>query len=118
MVDPVADRFIPGRERILAHGGLVAGVAAGIGFAAAFGLALTPELVAVTVVLSIVSQVGDLFESQVKRRFGAKDSGRLVPGHGGMMDRVDGLVFAAVTALAIGIGHGGLGNAAQGLVVW
>jgi phosphatidate cytidylyltransferase len=75
-------------------------------------------LVLVTVGLSVVSQLGDLFESHVKRRFGAKDSGRLVPGHGGMMDRVDGLVFASVAALVIGVGHAGLSSPAQGLVIW
>jgi len=101
-----------------AIGGLLAGVAAGLAFAAAFGLAPAPGLVVVAVVLSVVSQLGDLFESQVKRRFGAKDSGRLVPGHGGMMDRVDGLVFASLAAVVIGIGHGGLDNPAQGLMVW
>ena len=58
-------------------------------------------LVPIAIVLSIVSQLGDLFESWVKRRSGAKDSGRIIPGHGGIMDRIDGLGAAAVAALAL-----------------
>jgi phosphatidate cytidylyltransferase len=45
--------------------------------------------------LSVISQAGDLFESWLKRKFNVKDSSRLIPGHGGVMDRLDGLIFAA-----------------------
>jgi phosphatidate cytidylyltransferase len=59
----------------------------------------------IALVLSIASQIGDLFESFVKRRFGVKDSSRLIPGHGGVMDRVDGLIFACGAALALVLGQ-------------
>jgi phosphatidate cytidylyltransferase len=49
--------------------------------------------------LSIISQVGDLFESWLKRRFDVKDSSKLIPGHGGVMDRLDGLIFVAPVAV-------------------
>lgn len=52
--------------------------------------------VLLAIVLSVLSQIGDLFESWLKRRAGIKDSGQLIPGHGGAMDRVDGLVFATI----------------------
>ena len=66
-----------------------------------------PPPAAVAFVLSVVSQAGDLLESAVKRRFNAKDASQLIPGHGGLMDRLDGFVAAAVTGVLIGMAHGG-----------
>jgi phosphatidate cytidylyltransferase len=68
--------------------------------------------------LSCVSQAGDLFESAFKRWYGAKDAGRLIPGHGGVMDRLDGFIAAAAVAAIVGILRGGPENPARGLLVW
>jgi phosphatidate cytidylyltransferase len=101
-----------------AIGGLTAAGLAAIAVAKLAGLSGLISIALVTVVLSAVSQAGDLFESQLKRRFGAKDSSHLIPGHGGLMDRLDGFVFAAVVAALIGILRGGVEAPARGLLVW
>ena len=94
----LAPRISPGKTWSGAIGGTVAGVVAGAIVIFSHGESLTFGLVVFTLALSIFSQIGDLFESFVKRRFGVKDSSRLIPGHGGVMDRVDGLVFACFLA--------------------
>jgi phosphatidate cytidylyltransferase len=111
-------RVSPKKTWAGAVGGLAFGVAAGALVAGAFGLRPGGMLIVVIAALSVASQAGDLFESSVKRRFGAKDSGSLIPGHGGLMDRVDGLTFAAGLAMVIGALHGGAGHVAAGLVQW
>ena len=68
--------------------------------------------------LSIAAQLGDLLESWIKRRFGAKDASQLIPGHGGVMDRLDGFWAAALVACLLGIARGGLHNPGLGLLVW
>lgn len=101
-----------------AFGGLAGGVAAGA--AVAYASVGTAPMVAglVALVLSIVAQGGDLFESAVKRRFGVKDASHLIPGHGGAMDRLDGFLVAALVAVLIGSVHQGMAAPARGLLVW
>lgn len=100
-----------------AIGGLAGGVAAGSLLAYASGVG-SPAVGIIAALLSVLAQLGDLFESAVKRRFGAKDTGALIPGHGGMMDRLDGFLVAALAAAVIGILRHGTDAPAQGLLLW
>jgi phosphatidate cytidylyltransferase len=101
-----------------AVGGLAGGVAVSVAVAYASGVGKLGIVGVMACVLSVLAQAGDLFESSVKRRFGAKDASRLIPGHGGLMDRLDGFIAAALAALLIGIIHQGMAAPARGLLVW
>ncbi len=96
-------RVSPGKTWSGACGGVVAALL--IGAVAAIVLGRLPVWfwLAAAFALSVASQAGDLLESALKRRFGVKDSGRLIPGHGGLLDRVDGLVGAAVVGYAVAV---------------
>ncbi|ODT48732.1 MAG: hypothetical protein ABS59_11715 [Methylobacterium sp. SCN 67-24] len=95
-----------------ALGGALAGTAGGMAvwalMPATAGLGFGVVL-AISLAASVVSQAGDLFESAIKRRFGTKDSSRLIPGHGGFLDRLDGywavLVFAGMLLYLARLGH-------------
>lgn len=100
-----------------AVGGFVASLAVAAGFAA-FHLGKIMPLLLVAAALSVAAQLGDLFESAVKRRFGVKDSSHIIPGHGGLMDRLDGFVAAIVLAAIFGFLRGGADGAGHALMVW
>jgi phosphatidate cytidylyltransferase len=110
-------RVSPKKTWAGAVGGFVASLVIAAGFAA-FGLGKTGPLLLLGAVLSIASQLGDLFESAVKRRFGVKDSSHIIPGHGGLMDRLDGFVAAVVLAAIFGFLRGGADGVGRGLMVW
>ncbi len=110
-------RVSPKKTWAGAIGGFVASLAVAGGFAA-FDLGKTGPLLLLGAVLSVVSQFGDLFESAVKRRFGVKDSSHIIPGHGGLLDRLDGFVAAVVVAAIFGFLRGGADGVGRGLMVW
>ncbi len=110
-------RVSPKKTWAGAIGGFAASLAVAAGFAA-FGLGKTGPILLLGAVLSIASQFGDLFESAVKRRFDVKDSSHIIPGHGGLLDRLDGFVAAIVVAAVFGFLRGGVDGVGRGLMVW
>jgi phosphatidate cytidylyltransferase len=104
----LAPRVSPSKTWAGAAGGLLAAMAVGgLAALALRGGALPPAL-PVAAGIGIAAQLGDLLESAVKRHYGVKDSGGLIPGHGGLLDRLDGVLTAAPVAalLAVAMGRG------------
>jgi phosphatidate cytidylyltransferase len=110
-------RVSPKKTWAGAVGGFGASLLVAAGFVA-FLSGKAAALLLLAAVLSVVSQLGDLFESAVKRRFGVKDSSQIIPGHGGLLDRLDGFIAAIVLAAVLGILRGGADGAGIGLMVW
>lgn len=98
----LAPRLSPNKTWSGAVGGVVAAVAVGLAAAAITGLAGYGTAIWASAVLAVAAEVGDLIESTLKRRFGVKDMGRLIPGHGGVLDRLDSLLLAGPLA-ALGL---------------
>jgi phosphatidate cytidylyltransferase len=110
-------RVSPNKTWAGAIGGFAASLVISAAFAAS-GFGKIGPLLLLGAILSIASQLGDLFESAVKRRFGVKDSSHIIPGHGGVLDRLDGFVAAVVMAAILGFLRGGVDGAGHGLMVW
>ncbi len=92
----LAPDISPSKTWAGAVAGLAAGIGVTIGFAHYFGAVADPSFVAAGTALSLLTQCGDLAESGLKRTFGVKDASDLIPGHGGALDRLDGMLFATL----------------------
>jgi phosphatidate cytidylyltransferase len=103
----LAPRVSPGKTWSGLLGGIAAAAITGAVAAAVEGQVGVAAVALASAGLAVVAQAGDLFESAVKRTFGVKDTSRLIPGHGGMMDRVDGMVAAIAAAALVVLAHGG-----------
>jgi phosphatidate cytidylyltransferase len=110
-------RVSPNKTWAGAIGGFAGSLVVAVAFAG-LGFGKTAPLLLLGGALSIASQLGDLFESAVKRRFGVKDSSHIIPGHGGLLDRLDGFVAAVVLAAIFGLLRGGMDGVGRGLMVW
>lgn len=108
----LAPRISPKKTWAGLAGGMIAAGLVGAATAALLGWPNAPALVALSVGLAVVSQGGDLAESAIKRKFKVKDSGRLIPGHGGLLDRLDGLMAAAPAVAAVALVGG------DGVLAW
>ncbi len=108
----LAPRISPGKTWAGLVGGVVCAALVGAATTVLLELPSRAPLILLSALLAVVAQAGDLFESLVKRRFEAKDSGELIPGHGGVLDRLDGLLAAAPVVAVITVFSG------QGVLAW
>lgn len=93
-------RFSPNKTWSGFFGGLIGAAAAAVGVAALLMRLSLAGAALIGLAGGLATMMGDLWESMLKRRFGVKDSGDLIPGHGGLLDRVDGLMFATLVFAA------------------
>lgn len=109
----LAPAISPNKTWSGALGGMLGAMVVGVVAALALGGPISiPVVAAVALLLGLATQSGDMFESWIKRRFGVKDSSALLPGHGGLLDRLDGVMAAAPVAALIGLASG------PGVHVW
>lgn len=114
----LAPKISPAKTWSGAVGGAISGVVAGIVLLTVARFEWNVVHVVLALAVTIIAQVGDLFESWVKRQFGVKDASGIIPGHGGLMDRLDSFVAAVLVAALVGVMRGGFGAPAQGFLQW
>ena len=116
------EKLVPSISPSKTWSGALGGLALGSGAGLLVWIVLTDSPwwigLLISLSISILGQLGDLSESAVKRHFRIKDSGDIIPGHGGLMDRLDSLTFGIILVLIVGALHGGIGSVAEGLLYW
>jgi len=113
----LSPRFSPNKTWAGLGGGVVAAALVGLVTSLLLGVGSPLLLALLSGLLAVVAQAGDIAESALKRGAGVKDSGTLIPGHGGILDRVDGLVAAAVAAALLALLHGSA-SPSVGVLIW
>ena len=102
--------------------GALGGLALGVGAGMLVWIVVTDSPwwigLVLSIAISVLGQAGDLSESAIKRHFRIKDSGDIIPGHGGLMDRLDSLTFGVLLVVIVGGLHAGFGSVAEGLLHW
>jgi phosphatidate cytidylyltransferase len=114
----LAPTISPAKTWAGAIAGTLAGIAAGLVLLAVARLEVGLLHGVVALGVTVVGQLGDLFESWVKRQYGVKDASGIIPGHGGLMDRLDSFVGAVLVSTLFGALRGGADAPAQGLLQW
>lgn len=117
--EKLAPDISPGKTWSGAIGGFAIGTLAGL----VLWLIVVPNSpwwigLTLAATMSILGQIGDLTESFIKRRFRVKDSGDIIPGHGGLMDRLDSLTFGVIFLFLVGFFHSGFDAIAAGFLFW
>lgn len=117
--EKLAPDISPGKTWSGAIGGFAIGTLAGL----VLWLTVVPNSpwwigLTLAATMSILGQIGDLTESFIKRRFRVKDSGDIIPGHGGLMDRLDSLTFGVIFLFLVGFFHRGFDAVAAGFLFW
>lgn len=116
--EKLAPEISPSKTWSGALGGLALGTGAGVLVWLWFTESPVWIGVLLSAAISILGQSGDLTESAIKRFFRIKDSGDIIPGHGGLMDRLDSLTFGLFFVVIVGGLHAGFGAVAQGMLHW
>lgn len=93
---PMARAISPHKTWEGAAGGLIGGLGATIALAAILEISIDWRLIVLGIIIPVVALFGDLVESMLKRSTGVKDSGNIIPGHGGVLDRIDSIIFVVV----------------------
>lgn len=114
----VAPEISPNKTWAGVGGGIIGAIILSSIFLSMASVPVNSSILKLVVIFSLISQCGDFFESYVKRRFAVKDTGSFLPGHGGILDRMDGQIFLLIAAGVYAFFAGPMDQMAASLLIW